>query len=280
MIGSDVIIDGSLSIDVEEWFCAHNLYPPLSRSEWKSYELRAEASVLRLLDLLDAKRARATFFMLGWVMEQAPDLATEIHRRGHELATHGYEHRPLTEMTSEEFEADLERTLAVHSRQNLPDVLGYRAPSFTLINATLWAVPILEKFGLRYSSSVFPLRGHPVYGMPDAPLSAWRIGSSLMEVPLTVARIASLRIPCAGGAYFRLLPYSLTKALLRSVRKEGRYLNIYLHPWEIDPRQPRLSIPFTKSIRHYHNLHKTEERLQLLLTEFHLTSIKELPCQH
>jgi len=280
MKSADARIDGSISIDVEEWFCAHNLYPPLSRGEWNTYELRAEASVLRLLELLDAKHARATFFMLGWVMEQAPDLAAEIHRRGHELATHGYDHRSLLEMTPEEFAADLERTLAVHSRQNLPDVHGYRAPSFTLTASTLWAVPILEQFGLRYSSSVFPLRGHPVYGMPDAPLSAWRIGPTLMEVPLTVARVGSLRIPCAGGAYFRLLPYGVTTALLRNVRKEGRHLNIYLHPWEIDPQQPRQPISYTRALRHYHNLHKTEERLQLLLTEFHLTSIKELQCLH
>jgi hypothetical protein len=121
-------------------------------------------------------------------------------------------------------------------------VLGYRAPSFTLTADTMWIIPVLESRGLRYSSSVFPMSGHPVYGMPDAPLEPWRIGTTLMEVPLTIAEFASLRIPCAGGAYLRLLPFSLTKYLLRSVRREGRLLNLYIHPWECDPGQPRIPI--------------------------------------
>jgi polysaccharide deacetylase family protein (PEP-CTERM system associated) len=271
-------IDGTLTIDVEEWFCAHNLSPPLIRRDWELYERRAESSTRRLLDLLDAHEARATFFMLGWVMERSPGLAEEIHHRGHEVATHGYDHRSLTAMTPDEFSKDLDTALKVHAWQLPVDVLGYRAPSFTLTADTQWIIPVLESRGLRYSSSVFPMRGHPVYGMPDAPLEPWRIGTTLMEVPLTVALLSSLRIPCAGGAYLRLLPFSLTQILLRSVRKQGRLLNLYLHPWEIDPGQPRIVIPRGKRIRHYRNLHKTENRLRALLSEFRFTSIKELPC--
>ncbi len=271
-------IDGTLSVDVEEWFCAHNLSPPLLRKDWANYEHRAEACTLRLLDVLDEQQARATFFMLGWVMERSPGLAEEIHRRGHEVATHGYGHHALTDMTPDEFTRDLDTALAVHARQLGVDVLGYRAPSFTLREDTRWIIPILESRGLRYSSSVFPMRGHPAYGMPDAPLEPWRIGETLMEIPLTVARFGSLRIPCAGGAYLRLLPFSLMQALLRSVRREGRLLNMYMHPWEFDPGQPRVAISLQKRVRHYHNLHRTEDRLRRLLSEFHFTSIKELPC--
>ncbi|MDT8324053.1 MAG: DUF3473 domain-containing protein [Bacteroidota bacterium] len=271
-------VDGTLSIDVEEWFCAHNLSPPLLRRDWERCESRVERSMDRLLDLLDATDSRATFFLLGWVMQRQPQLATEIIRRGHEVATHGYDHRMLTSMDANEFERDLTRCLDLHARQHQGDVCGYRAPSFSLTDATRWAVPVLERLGLRYSSSVFPMRGHPVYGMPDAPLVPWRIGDRLMEVPLTVARWHGLRVPCAGGAYFRLLPFPVTLAFLRSVRREERLINFYLHPWEIDPEQPRVTIPFQKSIRHYHNLHRTEHRLQRLLREFRFTSIKELPC--
>jgi polysaccharide deacetylase family protein (PEP-CTERM system associated) len=276
--GAERAIDGTLSVDVEEWFCAHNLSPPLLRKEWEEYERRAEACTVRLLDIMDAQQARATFFMLGWVMERSPGLAAEIHRRGHEVATHGYSHHALTDMTPDEFTRDLDAALEVHARQVPADVLGYRAPSFTLRGDTMWIIPILESRGLRYSSSVFPMRGHPVYGMPNAPLEPWRIGATLMEIPLTVAQLASLRVPCAGGAYLRLLPFTLMQGLLRSVRRQGRLLNVYMHPWEFDPDQPRVAISLQKRLRHYHNLHRTEDRFRRLLSEFHFTSIKELPC--
>ncbi|MCB2206564.1 DUF3473 domain-containing protein [bacterium] len=270
--------DGALGIDVEEWFCAHNLSPPLLRRDWPRCESRVEASVMRLLDMMEKTENRATFFLLGWVMERHPDLASEILSRGHEVATHGYDHRPLTTMTADEFERDLESALNLHVRQHSQPVIGYRAPSFTLVTETLWAIPILERYGIHYSSSVFPVKGHPTYGIPDAPLSCWKIGDTLMELPLTVAERVSLRIPCAGGAYMRLLPFSMIRSLLRQVRKDGRPLNLYLHPWEIDSDQPRVTLPFSKAYRHYHNLDKTEQRLQLLLEEFRFTPLKEQPC--
>lgn len=270
--------DGTMTVDVEEWFCAHNLSPPLQRTDWEHCERRAESSTRQLLDLLDHHGARATFFMLGWVMERTPALAEEIHHRGHEIATHGYAHHSVIGMSQDEFTRDLDRALDVHARQLKVDVLGYRAPSFTLTAETQWIIPVLESRGLRYSSSVFPMRGHPVYGMADAPLEPWRIGETLMEVPLTVAKIAFQRIPCAGGAYLRLLPFPLSRCLLRSVRRQGRLLNLYLHPWECDPGQPRMTISLQRRVRHYHNLHRTCDRLHRLLSEFRFTSIKELPC--
>lgn len=274
------IFDGTLSIDVEEWFCAHNLSPPIFRADWQRCESRVEESTQRILDLLDRHQARATFFLLGWVMERAPDLAPEIARRGHEVASHGYDHHKLTDMTPESFAADLDRTLEIHARQLSAPVLGYRAPSFTLTASSLWAVTVLESRGFQYSSSVFPVRGHPVYGMTGVPLTPWRIGETLIEIPLTVARIARQHIPCAGGAYFRLLPYRITRSLLRRVRREGRLINMYIHPWEIDPGQPRQSVSATRRLRHYTNLRRTEERLERLLGDFRFTSIKELPCLH
>lgn len=271
-------IDGVLTIDVEEWFCAHNLSPPLQRSEWQQYERRAEQSTLRLLDLFEEANTTATFFLLGWVMEHVPDLGQEIQRRGHEVASHGYAHVKITEQSREEFTRDIDTALELHARQRLHAPIGYRAPSFTLTARTMWIVPILESRGLQYSSSVFPMRGHPVYGIPDAPLTPWRIGEHLIEVPLSVADYGKLRLPCGGGAYLRLFPWYMTRTLLHRVRAQDRLLNLYLHPWETDPDQPRLDIPLQKRVRHYTNLHRTSDRLRRLLSEFRLTSIKEMLC--
>jgi polysaccharide deacetylase family protein (PEP-CTERM system associated) len=263
----------ALSIDLEDWFCAHNL--GIRIQDWQSCELRVSPNTMRILDLLDQHQTRATFFVLGWIAERVPELVQEIERRGHEIATHGYSHTLLTETTPAEFEADLCRALEVTRRLVKQPILGFRAPSFTIINKTLWALDVLARNGIKYDSSVFPVRFHPDYGIPDAALSIHRIGA-MTEVPMSVARVLGRNIPCCGGGYFRVFPYTVTRWLMRQCHREGRPVVFYVHPWEVDPGQPRVRLSFSKSFRHYMNLNRTLARLDRLLNDFEFAPLQEV----
>lgn len=265
-----------MSIDTEDWFCVYNLSDRIPFSDWPACEQRVERNTLRLLDLFRQRGVEATFFVLGWVAERYPDLVREIELRGHEVATHGYSHRLITHMTPEEFRADLLRSLEVLTPLVNQPVLGFRAPSFSLTRRTEWAAQILSAAGLRYDSSVYPLAFHPDYGIPDAPLVPYQISEGLTELPLSCAEVFRWRIPCSGGGYFRQFPYGVTKALMRLCNSQGRSVMFYLHPWEIDPNQPRVNLPFLKKIRHYRNLEVTEQRLEKLLEDFPFTSVRRL----
>jgi polysaccharide deacetylase family protein (PEP-CTERM system associated) len=227
--------------------------------------------------MLDRHNVNATFFVLGWVAERVPELIREIEDRGHEIASHGYGHHLLTHLTPEEFEVDLRRSIKV-----LKDIgvnyqpIGFRAPSFTVVEKTMWALSILSKHGILYDSSVFPIGFHPDYGVPSSPLAPYQISRELTEFPLSCAEYMGKRIPCSGGGYFRLLPYTLTRLLIRKVNSDGRPAVFYLHPWELDPGQPRIPLPFTKRLRHYNGLQKTEEKLERLLNDFQFTTIREV----
>ncbi len=263
----------ALSVDLEDWFCAHNLRIPMD--EWDRRDLRVVANTRRILDLLDDHSVQATFFVLGWIAERVPELVQEIEARGHEIGTHGYSHTLLTEMTPAQFESDLCRALQITRKLVKQPVLGFRAPSFTITNKTLWALDTLARHGIQYDSSIFPIGFHPDYGMADAALSIHRIGP-IAEVPLSVARIWGRNIPCGGGGYFRVFPYPLTRLLLRQCNREGRPVVFYLHPWEVDPAQPRVHLSFSKSFRHYMNLDKTLVRLDHLLNDFEFEPIREV----
>lgn len=266
-----------MSVDVEDWFCVHNLSGLIPYTEWDRCESRVERNTELLLDLFASKGVEATFFVLGWVADRFPDLVREIDRRGHELATHGYSHRLLTAMQPEEFRADLQRSLAVLAPLTSQEIRGFRAPSFSLTKRTLWALDILRESGIRYDSSVFPVAFHPDYGIPEAGLSPYALADDLLELPMGVAEVLGRRIPCSGGGYFRLYPYALTRALMRKCNREGRPVMFYLHPWEADPAQPRVSgLPLSKRFRHYNNLDKTAARLDRLLSEFSFTSARRL----
>lgn len=273
--GGDSVVN-ALSIDLEDWFCVHNLAHAIPREDWSRQEQRVVRNAERLLALFARRGVKATFFVLGWVAERSPDLVAEIERRGHEIATHGYSHRLLTEMTPESFDADLKRALEVTRRCVRQPILGFRAPSFTVTQRTLWALDILVQNGIRYDSSIFPFGLHPDYGMADAPLGIHRLRDSLIEFPLSCARLLGRRVPCSGGGYFRLFPYAATKFLLARCNREGRPAIFYLHPWEIDPGQPRIKLPATKAFRHYFHLDKALERLDRLLTDFQFTTAKEV----
>lgn len=266
-----------MSVDVEDWFCVHNLRRIIPFSEWGKCESRVERATGTLLTLFGKHRVEATFFVLGWVAERFPDLVREIERQGHEVASHGYSHQLLTFMRPEEFRVDLERSLAILARVASQEVCGFRAPSFSLTRRTLWAIDILRASGIQYDSSVFPVGFHPDYGIPDAELSPHPLAEGLTELPMGVAELLGRRIPCSGGGYFRLYPYALTRALMRRCNRQGRPVMFYIHPWEVDPGQPRISgLPWTKRFRHYNNLDRTVERLERLLSDFRFTSARRL----
>jgi polysaccharide deacetylase family protein (PEP-CTERM system associated) len=263
----------AFSVDLEDWFCAYNLR--IKMEDWDTRELRVVDNTRRILDILAKHNTAATFFVLGWVAERVPDLVREIEGCGHEIATHGYSHTLLTQMTPEAFERDLERALAVTRACAKKEILGFRAPSFTLTAKTLWVTDILARHGIRYDSSVFPVSYHPDYGIPNASLSIHPLGA-IIEAPLSCARVLGRNIPCSGGGYFRIFPYWLARSLIRRCNAEGRPVIFYIHPWEVDPRQPRVRLSLSKRVRHYANLHKTLSRLDRLLSEFEFTSIKEV----
>ena len=262
------------SIDLEEWFCVYNLSQAIPHEQWDRCESRVERSTLAILDLLSKHGVEGTFFVLGWVAERHPDLVREVERRGHEIATHGYSHRLITHLSPDEFRADLERSLEVLTPLANKPIRGFRAPSFSVTRKTWWALDILRECGIRYDSSMFPVGFHPDYGVPDAPLAAHHLSVGIWELPMSVAEVAGKRVPCCGGGYFRQFPYSVTKHLMQRCNQQGRPVNFYLHPWEVDPGQPRIPLPLVKRLRHYNNLAKTMSRLERLLNDFEFTSAR------
>jgi polysaccharide deacetylase family protein (PEP-CTERM system associated) len=266
-----------MSVDVEDWFCVYNLSGLIPYETWDRCESRVERSTLRLLELFGKHGVEATFFVLGWVAERFPDLVREIDRRGHEIATHGYSHRLLTFMRPAEFRDDLQRSLEVLARATTQEVRGFRAPSFSLTRKTVWAVDILREVGMQYDSSVFPVGFHPDYGFAGVQLAPYRLAEGLTELPVGVAEVLGQRVPCSGGGYFRLFPYAVTRRLMRMCNEQGRPVMFYLHPWELDPGQPRVQrLGWLRRFRHYTNLAKTEERLERLLADFSFYSARQL----
>jgi len=260
------------SVDLEDWFCAYNLR--INFKDWDKQEIRVVQNTRKILRILAAYNTKATFFVLGWIAEKFPELIKEVETEGHEIATHGYSHTLLTEMTPEEFEKDLIKAIdATGSVVNKP-IIGFRAPSFTVTRKTLWALQILNDHRIKYDSSVFPVGFHPDYGIGNSDLNIHQL-NGITEVPLSVVEILGKRIPCSGGGYFRIFPYAVTKNLIERCNKQGRAVIFYIHPWELDPEQPRLNLPATKKFRHYFNLEKTEKRLGKLLSQFKFQTVRE-----
>jgi len=272
------IVKNAMSIDLEDWFCVHNLSGVIKRADWDKCELRVFESTRRILNLLEKHQTHATFFVLGWVAERLPELILEIEEKGHEIAVHGYDHLLLTEITPGEFEDDLAKSLATLKGCGVKQTpLGFRAPSFTVVeNTRKWALETLERHGFKYDSSVFPVGFHPDYGVADAPLAPYKITDKLYEFPMSCLEVFGRRLPFSGGGYFRLFPYSYTKFCMKRCNAQGRSAIFYLHPWELDPDQPRIKLPLSKAIRHYRNLDQTEERLDALLGDFQFTTVREV----
>jgi len=259
----------ALTIDVEDYFQVSAFAPFIARSEWPQRECRVERNVERILAMLESHRTKATFFTLGWIAERHPQLVRQIVEQGHELASHGYGHERASDLSEAAFFADIDRARQVLQDVGGVAVQGYRAPSFSIGDGNLWAFDCLARAGYRYSSSIYPIR-HDHYGMPDAPRFAHQARSGVLEIPISTLRWGGRNFPSSGGGYFRLLPYALSRWMLRRLnRREGQPAVFYFHPWEIDSGQPRVpGIDAKTRFRHYVNIDRMPARLEQLLADF------------
>jgi len=260
----------AMSIDVEDYFQVQAFADHIDRADWPGLDCRVERNVDTILGLLADSGRKATFFTLGWIAERHRPMVRRIVEGGHELASHGYAHFRADSQTPPEFAADVGRTKAILEDIGGVPVLGYRAASFSVGAGNLWAHEVLAEQGYAYSSSIYPIR-HDLYGMPDAPRFPYNppgLGR-FVEWPVTTATVFGRNVPCGGGGYFRLLPYGLSRWLMRRVNEEGKPCIFYFHPWEVDPGQPRQhGVSLKTRVRHYTNLGRMEARLRRLLGEF------------
>lgn len=263
-------VANAMTVDVEDYFQVAAFEHCIRREDWPRWPVRVEANTRRVLELFERHGVHATFFVLGWVAERYPQLIRDLAAAGHEVASHGFGHERITTLSRGEFRDGILRTKRLLEDITGTAVLGYRAPSYSIGPTTLWAHDELRAAGYRYSSSVVPIR-HDLYGMPAAPRFAFYTGpSGMLEIPVTTARFLGRNWPCGGGGFFRLLPYPVFRSGLRRVNRHDERAGVfYFHPWEIDPRQPRVpGAPLKSRFRHYLNLARTERRLERLLGDF------------
>ncbi|AFL76067.1 XrtA system polysaccharide deacetylase [Thiocystis violascens] len=262
----------AFTIDVEDYFQVSAFEAHIERRDWSSLPCRIERNMDRILAILNRHGVQATFFTLGWIAERFPRIIRELVDGGHELASHGYEHIRVTQQNRADFGQDIRRTKTLLEDIGGVEVLGYRAASYSIDRSCLWAHDELREAGYRYSSSIYPIH-HDLYGIPDAPRFAYfprADDDTFVEIPITTTDILGYRLPCGGGGYFRLFPYALSRWAIERVNRQDRESAIfYFHPWEIDPEQPQqVGLKFKTRFRHYLNLHRTEARLNRLLTDF------------
>ncbi|HWJ04967.1 MAG TPA: XrtA system polysaccharide deacetylase [Steroidobacteraceae bacterium] len=268
----------ALTVDVEEYFQVAAFERTIPRNAWDAAESRVEFSTGRVLDLFAERGCRATFFVLGWIAERHPSLVRRIVADGHELASHGYDHTRVHQLTPEQFRADVVKTKRILEDIGGVGIRGYRAPSYSINGRNLWAHDILLDTGHVYSSSIYPIR-HDLYGMPEAPRFSFRFKpDGIQEVPVTTVRIGGNNYPCGGGGYFRLMPYGAFRWMLSRVNdRDGQSGLFYFHPWEVDPSQPRVQgAPLKSRFRHYLNLDSMHARLGRLLTDFRWGRMDEI----
>lgn len=273
-------ITNVMTIDVEDYFHVAALSGVIRPEDWNSCEYRAERNTRRLLTLFAERGIKSTFFVLGWLADKSPALIREIHAAGHEVACHGFSHQLIYKQSQQVF---TEETL--RSKRLLEDIIGapvngYRAASWSITRQSLWALDVLAEAGFKYDSSIFPVR-HDTYGIPSAPVAPARIttpnGHPLVEFPSSTATFFGMNVPVAGGGYFRLLPYWLTLLGLRQINERAqRPFAFYLHPWEIDPAQPRVKAGLKSRFRHYTNLERCEARLCDLLGRFRFSTMADV----
>jgi len=273
----------ALTIDVEDYFQVNAFAGKIRFDDWASYPLRVGDNTRRILDLLDEYDIKATFFVLGWVGERLPQLVLDIHARGHEIASHGYAHQLIYMLKPEAFRIDVKRSKNILESIIGKAVNGYRAPSYSITKQSLWAIDILIEEGFVYDSSIFPVY-HDTYGMPDAPRFPYAISCQagrIIEFPLTTYPIRvgtkEYRLPIAGGGYLRLLPAELLRRGIMSInRQEDQPAVLYFHPWEIDPKQPRIKAGLKSCFRHYLNLARTEAKIRHLLKGINFSTMSEV----
>ncbi len=267
----------TLSFDIEEYFHVLNLRPSFPRQEWDNVPSRLMVGMERILELLARYQVRSTMFFLGWVAERHPELVARCAAAGHEIASHGYEHKLLWEIGQESFDADLQRTETALSQAGAPRPLGFRASTFTLTRRTWWAFDDLIRRGYVYDSSVHPVR-HPTYGVVgfEPGISTVRVeAGEIVEFPVLTRRMWGRNFPAGGGGYLRLLPFSYIRRSIEIADRAGRPAMLYVHPWEFDPEQPRMPTSALAGLRHYHNLDQTYARVEELLKSFRFVPARE-----
>lgn len=270
----------ALTIDVEDYFQVAALAPWAPYSEWDKFPLRVERNTNRILELLEQQHIRATFFVLGWVAERCPNLVKSIVSQGHELASHGYSHQLVYKQSPTQFKEETHRSKHLLEDISGVAIQGYRAASYSITNQSLWALDILSEVGFIYDSSIFPVR-HDRYGIPGAEEVPHRLktpqGHMITEFPISTLRLGKYRLPIAGGGYFRLFPYWFSRwAFNRINRKQNQSFIFYLHPWELDPDQPKLPATGLSKFRHYNNLDRCEQRFSDLIQTFNFVSVADV----
>jgi polysaccharide deacetylase family protein (PEP-CTERM system associated) len=273
------MIKHALTVDVEDYFHVAALADVFPPDTWGKQELRAVDSTLRLLDLFEERSVQATFFILGWVAERAPELVKRIHAAGHEVASHGYSHQLVYRQPPDEFRSETEASKKLLEDQIGAPIQGYRAASYSITRQNLWALDILCEAGFTYDSSIFPVY-HDRYGIPNTPRKPYRLqtqsGQEILEFPITTTEIGGYKLPIAGGGYFRIFPYVFSRwGLRRAAQQTGSPFVFYLHPWEIDPDQPRVQTSLLSRFRHYTNLSRCERRLRQLTRDFSFTTMAQ-----
>ena len=270
-------IVNAMTVDLEDYFHVSVFDGVVPRDRWQHLERRVEFNTDRLLRIFDDEGVKATFFVLGCVAKDLPQLIARIAAAGHEVASHGYAHRLIYDQTVDEFRDDVRRSKDLLESGAGQSVEGFRAPSYSIVPQTLWALDVLIEEGFRYDASIFPIR-HDRYGIPLSPRHPYmltRQAGSIVEAPASTVRIGSTNLPIAGGGYFRILPYGWTRwGIAHLNRREKQPAIFYLHPWEIDPEQPRLQAGFVSRFRHYRNLDRTESRLRRLVHDFHFGCLR------
>lgn len=269
----------ALTFDVEDYYHVTALAKAVPRERWELMPRRVEANTARLLELLAEQRVHATFFVLGWVAERNPGLVRRIAAAGHEIACHGYSHQLVYQQSREDFYRETALAKTILEDQAQASVRGYRAATYSVVSESLWALDVLAELGFGYDSSIFPVR-HDLYGIPGAEraphVRSQQNGRTIIEFPLSTVPLGSYRLPVAGGGYFRMLPLAVTRWAVRRVNGEGLPFIFYLHPWELDPGQPRIRVALRSRVRHYTNLGRCEQRLRRLLSEFQFGTVTDV----
>lgn len=265
-------MQNALTVDVEDYFHVAAFSKQIDPATWDSFTLRVERNTHRLLELFAEYNVKATFFVLGWVAERCPNLVRAIAEQGHEIACHGYSHQLVYTQSPALFREETIRSKACLEQQAQCQVLGYRAASYSITKKSLWALDILAELEFEYDSSIFPVR-HDRYGIPGSPRWPHQLktpdGNKLIEFPPSTVKVGGYTLPVGGGGYFRIYPYHLTRLALAHINQsDGHPFMFYLHPWEIDPEQPRISAGWFSTFRHYTNLGRCNRRLRKLLQDF------------
>ncbi len=266
-----------MTVDVEDYFHVSAFENQISPADWSSCKPTVDYNTRRLLDLFAERNVTSTFFILGWVAEAFPELIKDIHAAGHEVASHGTNHRRATTLTRAELKDDITSSINRLNDLTGDQVIGYRAPSFSIGKSNEWAFELLAELGLKYSSSTYPIE-HDLYGTPDWPRFAYQRPEGILEIPIPTIKNKGKNQGIGGGGYFRLYPYWLSKKRIkRFMETEQAPYSFYFHPWEIDPNQPRVKdAPLLSKFRHYVNLSRMEGKLVALLEDFEWSSMKDV----